>query len=612
MLLIFFGPSYIILLTCIKSHIISSNYYILFEQINQALEQEFIKMPFISVSEEVAKKSFTSVENKFITKYLPVLEPVAIKVYLYSLYLYQNGQTAFTLSDLAASLRLTEDEAKGYFEYLEELELVSIISEIPFEIKILDAENLSGTPKKFKAEKYGDFAKSVQNIIKGRMISPNEFREYFFLIEEYGFEQNALVMIINYCTNLKGDDIRLAYIKKVAKTFASEGVTTAKKVEEKLSAYTSSTPALIKLFSAAGIKKQPDIDDDKYYKKWTEEMGFEEEAIVAAAKLFKAKTVERIDCALDELYKNKKFDVKEIADYCNTKSSIYSLALEVAKNLGVYVQNPAPYVENYVSVWCNYGYSHDSLKNISVYCFMQGKNSFDGMNTLIQGLYNEGIVADISVDGYIKDRAAEDKLLKEILSACGLTRKIIDWDRQSLSRWREWKFDDAMLFEAAKLSSGKSNPLAYMNGILSAWKADNVYAPDKINRYGQARPADAFKPEKAEIERHYFDLRRAAEERAEKTLARAMSDEVYGRIHREINSLSIRLAFEEIKDKDKAAELAGRISELEIAADKRLKELKINKEDFKPHYKCKICNDTGYDGNGNPCKCMEEFLKTLN
>ena len=48
-------------------------------------------MPFITVSDEVAKKSFTQVENKFITKYLPVLEPLSVKVYLYSLYIYQCG-----------------------------------------------------------------------------------------------------------------------------------------------------------------------------------------------------------------------------------------------------------------------------------------------------------------------------------------------------------------------------------------------------------------------------------------------------------------------------------------------------------------------------------------
>ena len=571
-------------------------------------------MPFISVSDEVAKKSFTSVENKFITKYLPVLEPISVKVYLYSLYLYQNGQTSVTLSDLANSLQITEDALKEYFKYLEEFELVSITSFIPFEVKILDAENIYGTPKKFKPEKYSDFTKSVQNIIKGRMISPNEFREYFYLLEEYRFDQNALIMIINYCVNLKGEDIRFAYIKKVAKSFADEGITTAKKVDEKLSAYTSTTPALIKLFNALGINRQPDIDDDRLYKKWTSDMSFDESAILAAAKCFKAKSVARIDAALEELYKNRKFDAKEIEDYCNTKNSIHTLTLEIAKNLGIYIQNSAPYVENYSNVWCNYGYSFESLKVLSTYCFKQGKNSFEDMNNLIQKLYDEGIVADVSVEGYVTEKAEEDKIIKEILSVCGFTRKIIDWDRQCLSRWRSWNFSDEMLFEAAKLSSGKSNPMAYMNGILSAWKAEGVFSTDKIAAQFStpAKPAaTASRDRRAEIERHYYELRNAAEERAEKALSRATADKVYGELRKELNSLSIQLAFAEIQNPAKAKELTAKIEELEAKADLRLKELDIDKAELTPRYSCSICNDTGYDKNGNPCQCMDKFIKSL-
>ena len=206
-------------------------------------------MPFISVSDGLIKKSTTSVENRFIIKYLPVLDPIAVKIYLYSLFLYQSG-SSYSVTDLAQTFSITEDKAKEYFDYLEEFELVSIISRAPFEIKLLEAENTSGTPKKFKPEKYSDFTKTVQSILKGRMISSNEFMEYFSLLEDYGFEQNALIMIINYCVNLHGDKIRLQYIRKVAKSFAEEGATTAKKVDEKLAAYTSSTPALIALFNA--------------------------------------------------------------------------------------------------------------------------------------------------------------------------------------------------------------------------------------------------------------------------------------------------------------------------------------------------------------------------
>lgn len=567
-------------------------------------------MPFISVSDGVAAKSFTHVENKFITKYMPELDPLAVKVYLFALYVYQCGQS-YTLLDLSKALNISEEDAEGYFKYLEEFELVSITSETPFEIKILDAENVYGTPKKLNPEKYADFAKSVQNILKGRMISPSEFRDYFYLIEEYGFEQNALLMIINYCVNLKGDDIRAAYIKKVAKTFAQDGITTAAKVDEKLSSYTSSTPALVKLFAAAGFKGKPDVDDDKLYKKWVTELGFEDEGIAAAAKLYKAKNTAKLDEALEELFKNRKFDKKEIEDFCATKSSVYSLALDVAKSLGVYMQNSSPYVENYVSVWLNCGFTFDGIKKISAYCFKNGMNSFQDMDAFIKKLYDGGMVSDDSIAEYISEREKEDKILREILSACGLTRKIIPWDRESLARWRSWNFSDGMLFEAAKISSGKSNPLAYMNGVLSSWKSEGIMSEDKIDRKQDAPNAGGSREERAALERHYFSLRQAAELRAERILKTATADPEYGAISKKLNELSIKLAFAEIRDKNTAATLSSEIAELEKRADRRLKELNIDKADFTPKYSCGICNDTGYDKDGKPCKCMIEFLKTL-
>ena len=139
-------------------------------------------MPFISAADGLIKKSTTSVENKFISKYLPELDPAAAKVYLYSLYLLQSG-SAFTAEDMAQSLSMTVEEIVNCYTYLEELELVSVLSVSPLEVKILEAENVRGKPKKIKPEKYADFTKSVQSILSGRMISTNEFMEYFLFLE---------------------------------------------------------------------------------------------------------------------------------------------------------------------------------------------------------------------------------------------------------------------------------------------------------------------------------------------------------------------------------------------------------------------------------------------
>lgn len=567
-------------------------------------------MAFISVSDEVAKKSTTLIENKFITKYLPVLDPAAVKVYLFALYVYQNAQP-YTVEDFAEKLSITEEDAKKCFENLEEFELVRITSSSPFEIKILDCENVSGSPKKLKPEKYSAFTTEVQSAISGRMITTNEYMDYFYLLEEYGFEQNALLMIINYCVNLKGDKIRSQYIKKVAQSFAEDGATSAKAVEEKLSAYTSSTPALLNIFSALSISRRPDVEDDAYYGKWLNELGFSDQAIICAGKLFKAKSMEKLDEALLELYKNKKFDVKEIEYYCKNRNSLFIAARDVAQKLGVYVQNAAPYVENYISVWCNYGFETDTLRNIASYCFLQDKKSFESMNEFVISLYDEGIVTDGAVNERLTAIAAENKLIKEILNTCGLTRKIIPLDRDCLKRWKEWNFSDQMLLCAAQQSQGKSNPISYMNAILSSWKADGIYTVDKVECASKSK-TDSGESKKAIIEQHYYDLRAAAKQRAEKVLKKAMADEVYGDIKKQLSSLSIQLAFAEVSDEKAAKEISAKIEELEKRGDERLKELGIDKEQFKPQYHCKVCNDTGYDSEGKQCECLKRFIKSNN
>lgn len=565
-------------------------------------------MPLISVSDELNKKSFTDVENKFITKYMPELDANAVKVYLYSLYIYQSGLSSYSIEDIAQKLKFTEEELKGYYQYLEEFELVSILSSAPFEIKILDAENVDGKPKRIKPEKYADFSKTVQNIIKGRMISTNEFREYFYLLEEYGFDQDALLMIINYCVSLKGDAVRVQYIKKVAKNFADEGITAAAKVEERLSSYTSSTPELIAIFTAAGIKTMPDVEDNEKFKKWTRDMGFETKAVIAAAKLFKAKSSDKIDAALTELYRNKKFDVKEIEDYCKNKNSVYAAAYDIAKALGVYMQNPAPYVDSYVNVWYDYGYSFEAMRTLANYCFKHNKNSFEDLNELIKSLYDQGIVTDDGVNSELEKYDSRDRFIKSILTACGLSRKIIAVDRENLARWRSWNFSDDMLLEAAKLSAGKTNPISYMNGVLSSWKTQGIFSADKI---AERAVSSAAAYDKAAIEQHYFDLRHSAEVAAENALKRATSDSVYGEIHAKLRKLSIDLAFAEVESPEKAATIGMQILQLEKEGDERLKALGIDKKSFTPQYSCKICNDTGYDKNGLPCQCLKRFLQSV-
>ncbi len=566
-------------------------------------------MAFIYAPDDLKAKSHTEIENKFIIKYLPVLDDKAVKVYLLALYVSQNSIANYTVEDFAKKLEINEDEVKNCFYYLEEFELVSIQSKSPFEVKILDADNITGTPKKIKPEKYASFASAVQSVITGRMISTNEFMEYYYLLDEYAFEQNALLMIISYCVNLKGDDIKLPYIKKVAKNFAEDGITTAKKVEEKLSSYTSSTPSLVKIYSAIGITRRPDPTDNSLYEKWTKELGFSDEAIICAAKYFKAKSSQKIDEALEELYKNRKFDSKEIENYCKEKNSLYACAMDIAKSLGVYAQNISPYVDNYIVKWRDYGFEIDTLSLIADYCFLQGRRSFESMDDFVLSLTDDGIITFNAVKEKLEKNAADDKFIKKILKNCDLNRKIIDYDRQCLRRWRNWQFDDNAILAAAQMSQGKNNPIAYMNAVLSSWKTEGITTPP-APKAGELRNSN--ESSKSIIERHYYDLRAEAKNRAEQAMAKAMEDKVYKEIKKQLNSLSIKLAFAEVYNEEDVETITKRIAQLEKDADDRLRYLGFSKTDFEPKYKCSICNDTGYDKDGKQCECLKRFIRANN
>ena len=58
-------------------------------------------MSFAAFSKDFGSNMFTSVENQFITKYLPQADGDAVRVYLYGLYLCQvAGETAADPSGL--------------------------------------------------------------------------------------------------------------------------------------------------------------------------------------------------------------------------------------------------------------------------------------------------------------------------------------------------------------------------------------------------------------------------------------------------------------------------------------------------------------------------------
>ncbi|MBO5781489.1 MAG: DnaD domain protein, partial [Opitutales bacterium] len=133
----------------------------------------------------------------------------------------------------------------------------------------------------------------------------------------------------------------------------------------------------------------------------------------------------------------------------------------------------------------------------------------------------------------LKQKTEYLKLFAKIQEVCGAIRKTPS-SLSSLSTWKEWRFSDEMILEAAKRSCSSASPIPYMNKILSEWKEGGVYALNDIpegnlassakgNQSRSTYVSEAVKTanEKTDRERYYARLREKAQSVADGFLAKA-------------------------------------------------------------------------------------------
>ncbi|MBQ6883568.1 MAG: DnaD domain protein [Clostridia bacterium] len=436
-------------------------------------------MAFCSFTTEGVKSLSTSIDNSFITDYLIEADGAAVKVYLYGLFLCKNGSDAIDFTKFCTNLGMEESTVKDCFRYWEEFDCVSIIAEEPFTVKYLPLSK-TGKPRKFKAGKYDEFNKSLQSLITERMISTNEYADYFSVMEDYSIKPEAMLMICKYCVDLKGPSIGGKYIYAVAKDFAMRGITTVDTIEIELADYLTKSSDIQKVLTALSIKRKADVEDLNYYNKWVKELGFEHSVIVFIAKATKAKSVLKLDEVITELYGAKVYSEKEVASYLVRKSEVIELAKSLTRELSVYCEVIKPVIDNYVNPWLALGFNGETLTFLANYCFKKRKKSLEEMNDVVNSLYKKGLISLFDIADYFKLKAKDDEFIKQLLDMTGTNRQPNEWDRKNLASWRNWGFSDEMIISAAEISGGRSNPMIYMNSVLGNWKAKGIFVKEDI------------------------------------------------------------------------------------------------------------------------------------
>ncbi len=577
-------------------------------------------MAFCSFSKDT-DNTYTLIENKFITKYLPEADGFAVKVYLYGLYLCENTGTDFSVRSMAEVLKTTEQKIMEAFTFWQDYDLVEILCKDPFTVQYLPVRSAVGRPKKVRYEQYTDFNKELQRKMQkvGKFISSNDYVKYMHFLEENNIQPQAFLLITEYCINKQGETVSPSYIFNKAKKLIRNGLTTYEQVEKELSNYNAHEGDLMAIFAAMSLfQNAPDENDYALYKKWTETLGFTKEGILIAAKHLKRGNMATLDISLEELAEKGKTETKEIETYLSDRDVLANLTFRIGRKLGVKVHNPAPYIDEYVEKWYTYGFEEASLLDIALFCLKTARGDFDSMNAIVQNLFNDGLVSQEGVKDFLKAKNDELKLFTKIQDICGSIRKNTT-NLSLIKTWRDWKFSDEMILEAAKRSATSANPIPYMNKILSDWKRTEIYAvkdipdaptggssPSKTGTTrGYVNPAIEAVNAKADRERYYALLREKAQTRAERFIAKANANERFKEITAELSKMEIALAKAEVFEPATLPLLSAQKENLLAERKTILVGLGIEEKELLPQFACKKCSDTGFLPSGTACTCYK-------
>ena len=246
------------------------------------------------------------------------------------------------------------------------------------------------------------------------------------------------------------------------------------------------------------------------------------------------------------------------------------------------------------------------------------RGDFTAMHELVKKLFTDGIVGKEGVKEFLKTKNADLKLFSRLRETCPSIKNNAT-NLSLLATWREWKFSDEMILEAAKRSCASASPIPYMNKILSDWKRGDVYALNDIpenkttgagtsstpisNRY--VNPAIEAINAKADREKYYATLREKAQSIADKFIAKANKNPRFKELVTELSKMEISLAKAEVFEPSKLPALTEQKAELLRERRSILDELGIHEEQLLPHYACGKCSDTGFLPSGTACDCYK-------
>ena len=436
-------------------------------------------MAFCEFSTEVVSKNSLSLDNAFITDFLPSAEDNCVKVYLYGLYLC-NSSKDNTIELFEKNLGLKKEDIISVYYYWQDRGLVQVINVEPISIRYLPVKNALQKLRKYNVDKYSGFNISAQELIGTKMLTPRELEEFYFLIESLGMEKEAVLKVIDYCVKQKGKNVSVNYIVTVAKNWAYDGVKTSQDVDDRILTQERISGDITLVLKAMGIRRQATTEEFGMYLEWVKSLEMPMDLILVVCKKSKAKTFSSLNDMIQKCYSLKRNREKEIVDYFGAREKMFELSKVVVKNLGLYYQDLTNVMDTYIANWLQLGFEESAIIRLSTYAFKSSIRTLEGLNNQITQMFKLGILTSDAIDNYMDNIVKNDGEISKILNSLGIIRNVNSQDRLFYKTWiYDWSISQELIDYAVGISADKYMPMQYLNKVLAEYHSQKIDTIEK-------------------------------------------------------------------------------------------------------------------------------------
>lgn len=442
--------------------------------------------------EDALRLGAMPLDHLFIQDYLPGAKGDYVRVYIYGLYLSQHPQPDMGLEELARELGMETAEVEAALRYWERRRLVSRLSDNPPEYLFRTAAqvSLAGGPALETDGAYVAFTEDVYALFGDRRkVRPADIALCWEWVQDMGLSQETVLMLLAHMISVRGIQFSFKAAQTEAVRMSEEKVRTPEDAEAYFAHSRSVQDGARAVLRHMGKKRLPAQPEMDLYRKWIDEWGLTQEAVIAACA--EMNNGDPSFGYLDAILKG----IRERAGQAGGRSGsdiARQLSEEKEENrelrafahsLGF--RSATPMLRKTYDRLCGQ-YGAEIVRLVADETYRAG-GDLDKAELTMERLHAQGMTTLEAVQAYFAEAHRLNAALAPILERCGQRGAPTVGDRTLYTKWvNEWGFSEEMLLLAAGHARSYARKLPTIDKILADWRKNGVTAPEQAAQYKPA------------------------------------------------------------------------------------------------------------------------------